>query len=157
MWKDSMSGHIAGLPKVGQQRRSNQVLGTMWTTCALKECTTVVSGCCKVVLRQVLESWHEGVQAGDDVKETRSLKMFCLLPFIADRQGSKAELCRRFDQFSEGQWRRLHEGFRDIRSESTRRPVVRLGEVSRARQCLVGAALAPTSRFQGIDRRSPQL
>ena len=92
--------------------------------------------------------------------------MSCLLPFMLLRRPAgqgrvgKAELCHWFDQFSEGQWRRLYEeGFRDIRSESTRRPVselpsngqrgqaallkVRLGEVSRARQCLLGVALAP--------------
>ena len=123
-----------------------------------------------------------GKPAGDDVKEIRSWKMFCLLPFMLLRRPAgqgrvgKAELCRRFDQFSEGQWRRLHEeGFRHIRSESTRRTVselpsneqrgqaalqkVRLGEVSRARQCLVGAALAPGTEetLAEMQNKRPQV
>ena len=148
----------------------------------LQSCPHHLRGRFRKACRQVLERRHEGVQAGDDVKETRSWKMFCLLPFMLLRRPAgegrvgKAELCRRFDQFSEGQWKRLYEeGFRDIRSENTRRPVstlqsneqrgqaalqkVRLGEVSRARQCLVGAALAPGTEetLAEMQNKRPQV
>ena len=148
----------------------------------LQSCPHHLRGRFRKACRQVLESRHEDVQAGDDVKETRSWKMFCLLPFMLLRRPAgegrvgKAELCRRFDLFSEGQWKRLYEeGFRDIRSENTRRPVfklssneqrgqaalqkVRLGEVSRARQCLVGAALAPGTEetLAEMQNKRPQV
>ena len=52
-------GQQASVTIVSTQRRSNQVLGTMWTACALKECTTVVSGCCKVVLTILVEGFDK--------------------------------------------------------------------------------------------------
>ena len=73
----------------------------------LQSCPYHLRGRFRKACRQVLESRHEGVQARDDVKETRSWKMFCLLPFMLLRRPAgqgrvgKAELCRRFDQFSE--------------------------------------------------------
>ena len=148
----------------------------------LRSCPHHLRGRFRQACRQVLESRHDGVQAGDEIKETRSWKMFCLLPFMLLRKtagkgrAGKAELCRRFDQFIEGQWRCLYEeGLRDIRNESTRQSVfecptneqrgqaalqkVQLGEVSRARQCFVGAALAPGTEatFAEMQNKRPQV
>ena len=111
-------------------------------------------------------------------KETQSWKLFCLLPFWLLRRPQskgrvgKAELTKRFEQFDNGQWAKLHEeaercvlGFpqrhHTMTNEERARAAeqcVQEGEVSRARQCLTGAALAPgtDATFQEMQRRRPQ-
>ena len=93
-------------------------------------------------------------------------------PRGAGRVG-KDELSCRFDKFSEGRWLTLLEDAR--RATQTERPLcpsnrtperraheacqkVRLGEVSRARQCLTGAALAPGNEdtFRALQDRRPE-
>ena len=68
---------------------------------------------------------------------------------------SKQELCRRFDLFVEGKWDTLlHEassvvhGSQSHTNDGERRALaacrkVQAGEVTRARQCLIGASVAP--------------
>ena len=105
-------------------------------------------------------------------------KLFCLLPFwLLSRPGSKghvgkAELTKRFVSFGEGPWMKLYrEASQDVfiprqqhgpkfNEQKVRVAVrrVRCGEVSRALQCLTGAALAPgiEAPFQEMQRRRPQ-
>ena len=66
----SQVGQQESVTGVSIQRRSKQVLGTMWMACALKECMTVVSGCCKVVLTIFVEGFekHAGKFWKDDMK-----------------------------------------------------------------------------------------
>ena len=87
---------------------------------------------------------------------------------------SCAELSQRFDLFIGGQWDELHqEAMRDAipsRSHPVGAPTpekkarmacqkVRIGEVSRARQCLTGASVAPGTddTFRELQDRRPQV
>ena len=111
--------------------------------------------------------------------EVRAWKLFLLLPFMLLRrpigQGrvGKEELSIRFDKFSDGQWGLLaHEALKSIESERPRMPrqetaetrgktacqKIRMGEVSRARQYLTGATLAPGNdqTLQELQRRRDQ-
>ena len=123
-----------------------------------------------------LEARH-AVHNNDHTMEVRAWKLFFLLPFLLLRKArgvGKDELSRRFDKFSEGQWRTLFEEARRavqmdcprVASMTPERMAqaacqkVRLGEVSRARQCLTGAALAPGNEdtFRALqDRRTQQV
>ena len=86
----------------------------------------------------------------------------------------KAELSQRFDLFIGGQWDELHqEAMRDAipsRSHPVGAPTVekkarmacqkvRIGEVSRARQCFTGASVAPGTddTFRELQDRRPQV
>ena len=85
----------------------------------------------------------------------------------------KSELCRRMAMFCQGAWEELmHEAFASVSNERRLSPSgdsdqrraevacrkVQLGEVSRARQCLTGASLAPGTEatFREIQSRRPQ-
>ena len=108
------------------------------------------------------------------MRSCSTLLQFMLLrkPRGAGRVG-KDELSCRFDKFSEGRWLTLLEDARRV--TQTERPLcpsnrtperraheacqkVRLGEVSRARQCLTGAALAPGNEdtFRALQDRRPE-
>ena len=112
-----------------------------------------------------MEARHIAVRTNDQVMEERAWKLFCLLLVWllrrspGDDRVSKEDLCRRFDLFAEGHWdtlcdgavaaittsapqRERHERTIEERAMAACRKV-QLGEVSRARQCLAGAALAP--------------
>ena len=83
---------------------------------------------------------------------------------------SKQELCRRFDLFVEGKWETLlHEassvvhGSQSHTNDGERRALaacrkVQAGEVTRARQCLTGASVAPGTddTFRALQSRRPQ-
>ena len=116
---------------------------------------------------------------GDVQRETRAWKLFNLLPFMLLRRVpgqshvSKDELHARFNKFGDGQGaelldeallsttvdvpRSLSVGSAERRAEAAERKVM-LGEVSRARQCLTGAALAlgTEETFQSMQNRRPQ-
>ena len=84
----------------------------------------------------------------------------------------KTELTNRFEKFAAGQWEAwFQEAVDATRSDKPRVPVemtearaqaacqkVRLGQVSRARQCLIGAALAEGNdhTFRQLQDRRPQ-
>ena len=119
--------------------------------------------------------------AHDVLTETRGWKLFILLPNMLLRRPSgfakvgKDELCRRFDKFVAGEWVDLiREGHQGCAQEGQvthhqvdsveRRAVaacqkIKFGEVSRARQCLTGAPLAPGTEeiFQILQARRPQI
>ena len=91
-----------------------------------------------------------------------------LVPKVVGRD----ELLRRFNLFEEGHWDRLHAEATQVpqhlTSQRTLTPEqrakaacqkVRVGEVSRARQCLTGAALAPGTQetLHELQDRRPQV
>ena len=124
-----------------------------------------------------LEARPEAVRSQDVIGEARGWKLFCLLPFRLLSPDShrvpKLELCRRMDMFSQGAWEELmHEAFALVSNERCLSPSgdsdqrraeaachkAQLGEVSRARQCLTGASLAPGTEatFREMQSRRPQ-
>ena len=112
--------------------------------------------------------------------ECRAWKLFLLLPFMLLRRPlgrgriGKSELTRRFDSFGAGRWDELlkeaeaessHSGTARVPRETTAEQnakmacqKIRLGEVSRLKQCLTGAALAPgtAETFQNLQNKRPQ-
>ena len=112
--------------------------------------------------------------------EERAWKAFCLLPLLLfrrpvhERNVSKEDLRRRFDLFTNGAWEILvDEAVATLpvpvksRSEAPlssehrgekAAQKVRLGEITRARQCLTGAPLAPgnDNTFNELQRKRPQ-
>ena len=104
--------------------------------------------------------------------QIRAWKAFTLLPFMLLRRSQgrrnvgKDELCARFDKFGAGQWGELlEEAQNSVASSHNRIPTedtmerradaalrkVKVGEVSRARQCLTGATLAPGTEESSDD------
>ena len=105
--------------------------------------------------------------------------VFALLPFMllwrprGQQKVGKDELRARFDKFGSGQWAELLADRHSVVEEANRSPVpdsierraaaamqkVKLGEVSRARQCLTGAALAPGTEdtLNQMQDRRPQV
>ena len=131
-------------------------------------------------VRVALEARQEAAHGGDAEQECRAWKLFLLLPFLLLRRTTgqgrvgKAELFSRFEKFAAGQWEVLYqEASEATRADKPRVPVeltevkraqaachkVRLGEVSRARQCLTGAALAEGTdhTFRLLQDRRPQV
>ena len=116
-------------------------------------------------MKVAMEAVHTAVEQRDPSTEARGWGLFSLWPFWLLRkppsQGrvGKSELSERFEAFTRGHWGALHlAAIRD--ASQTRVPEtsghqtpeqraraacqkVRVGEVSRARQCLTGACLAP--------------
>ena len=110
--------------------------------------------------------------------EERSWKMFCLLLFLllhrpVNKSTIKEVLYRRFDLFGVGAWDTLVD--EAVASIPQARPTprrswnmedrgkaacqkVKFGEITRARQCLTGAALAPGNddTFDELQRKRPQ-
>ena len=131
-------------------------------------------------MRQALEMRSHAVRARDQSGEVRGWKLFCLLPVLFFRRGpdggklTKEELCHRFDMFAEGEWHTLlREALIAVDAPNVRPPIrtdsgeqrgraacrkVQSGEVTRARQCLTGAALAPgtDATLQEMQSRRPQ-
>ena len=84
----------------------------------------------------------------------------------------REDVCDRFDKFTRGEWRDLFadavQSDQRIRVRSSAPTLeararaacqkVRLGEVSRARQCLIGASVAPgtAETFQAMQNRRPK-
>ena len=125
-----------------------------------------------------LEALHVAVMEHDETRELRAWKLFSVLPFwLLLRPGyqgrvGRDELLRRFNLFEEGHWDRLHAEATQVPqhlpSQRTMTPEqrakaacqkVRVGEVSRARQCLTGAALAPRTQetLHELQHRRPQV
>ena len=128
----------------------------------------------------VSQSHWETKLEGDTVGEERAWKAFALIPLMILHRpkgvGSvgKQELLERANKFARGQWVELMEGARQSSSstflgkptegddELRRRGLnacnrVKQGQVSRSRQELVGAALAPKTleaEFKTEDHRS---
>ena len=81
----------------------------------LQNCPHHLRGRFQHVARCALGARHQAARVGDRSMELRAWTLFCLLPlWLLQRPAgrgrvSKAELCDRFDQFGEGQWRRVHE------------------------------------------------
>ena len=147
----------------------------------LQSCPFQVRGRFRQATRVALETLHSGVLGHDTLMETRGWKLFILLPFMLLRRPhghakvGKDELCRRFDKFAAGQWADLLlEGHQSsaqgveathIGADSIERRAaaacqkIKLGEISRARQCLTGASLAPGTEatFQLLQARRPQV
>ena len=84
----------------------------------------------------------------------------------------KVESSKRFDDFAAGSWTQLQRNAElDTPSPSRKHTMtieekgraaeqrVKMGEVSRARQCLTGAAVAPgnDTTFQDMQRKRPQI
>ena len=130
--------------------------------------------------RKALQARRDVVNAGDELMEERSWKMFCLLPFLLLHRPvnkstiTKEVLYRRFDLFGVGAWDTLVD--EAVASIPQARPTprrswnmedlgkaacqkVKLGEITRARrQCLTGAALVPGNddTFDELQRKRPQ-
>ena len=123
--------------------------------------------------RVALETLHNVVLGHDTLMETRGWKLFILLPFMLLRrphgQGrvvSKVSQVRRRAVGWRGTspvlkvWRRPHIGADSIESRAVAAcQKIKLGEISRARQCLTGASLAPRTEatFQLLQARRPQV
>ena len=145
----------------------------------LQGCPVQLKGRFRQSVRVALEARQEAVHRGDAVQECRAWKLFLLLPFLILRRTSgrgrvgKTQLTNRFEKFAAGQWEVLFQEAVDAtRSDKPRVPVemteakrakaacqkVRLGEVSSARQCLIGAALAEGNdqTFRQLQDRRPQ-
>ena len=145
----------------------------------LQSCPRHLRGRFQHASRCALEARHQAVREGDRTMEVRAWKLFCLLPFwlLQRPQGQvrvgKAELCDRFDKFGDGQWSTLNEAACQQASKSDPkrqdRPEPNLeerahaalqkiqqGEVSRARQCLTGAALATGTEATFLEMQSKQ-
>ena len=145
----------------------------------LQGCAAHLKGRFRQAARVALEARHNAVHNNDHTMEARAWKLFLLLPFMLLRKErgvgkvGKDELSRRFDKFSEGQWRTLlEEARRAVQVDCPRVATsmtperraqaacqkVRLGKVSRARQCLTGAALAPGNEdtFRALQGMRPQ-
>ena len=99
---------------------------------------------------------------------------YCVALSQGQRNVGKDELCARFDKFGAGQWAELlEEAQHSVASSHNRIPTedtverradaalrkVKVGEVSRARQCLTGATLAPGTEetFHRMQSRRPQV
>ena len=147
----------------------------------IQNCPFQFKGRFRQAARQALEARQEAVLSHDIEMESRAWKLFCLLPYMLLRrpcsQGGvgKAELCHRFDKFGSGDCQGLlDDAQRSVAHEARveRTPTedsqerraeaacqkVKLGEVSRARQCLTRAALAPRTdtTFHTLQNRRPQ-
>ena len=142
----------------------------------LQSCPYHIRGRFRQAVRQALELRSHAVRTQDRVSEVRGWKLFCLLPLMLLRREnggskvSKQELCRRFDLFVEGKWETLlHEassvvhGSQSHTNDGERRALaacrkVQAGEVTRARQCLTGASVAPGTddTFRALQSRRPQ-
>ena len=121
------------------------------------------------------------VRARDQSGEARGWKLFCLLPVLFLRRGpdggkvTKEELCHRFYLFVEGkEWHTLLcEALIAVDAPNVRLPSgtdsaeqrgravcrkVQSGEVTRARQCLTGAAFAlgTDATLHEMQSRRPQ-
>ena len=136
--------------------------------------------CISHAVQVALEKRQQAVAAGDATGEVRAWKLFLLLPFmlrrpIGEGRVRKEELSTRFDKFSDGQWGASSQMKLSVRSIESERPQVprqetaetrgkaacqktHMGEVSRARQYLTGAALAPRNDQtpQELQRRRDQ-
>ena len=142
-------------------------------------CPAHLKGRFRQAARVALEARHNADCHNDHTMSVRAWKLFLFFPYMllrkprgAGRVG-KDGLSGRFDRFLEGQWLTLLEDAR--RASLTERPLCptnrtperraqeacqkgRLGEVSRARQCLTGAALAPGNEdtFRALQDKRPQ-
>ena len=126
----------------------------------LQSCPHQFKGRFRNASRMSLLERHDAVVAGDHQRQIRVWKAFTLLPFMLlrrpqrQRNVGKDELCARFDKFGAGQWAELlEEAQHSVASSHNRIPTedtmerradaalrkVKVGEVSRARQCLTGA------------------
>ena len=144
----------------------------------LQCCPVHLKGRFRQAAQLALEARLLAVSRDDVTKETRPWTLFCSLPYrLHCRLQSNgcvgtADLSRRFDQIRERTMGNVARGSRTGRSRissvlhamtleqkaKAAEQCVREGEVSRARQCLTGAALAPgnDATFQETQPRRPQ-
>ena len=144
----------------------------------LQNCPRHVRGRFRRAACVALETRSHAVRTQDHQGEVRGWKLFSLLPMLFLRRGSgrrvtKEELCHRFDLFTSGEWASLlHEA--NIAMRTQQKPVhredsserraaaaclkVQLGEVTKARRCLTGEALAPGNddTLREMQSRPPQ-
>ena len=145
----------------------------------LQSCPVHLKGRFRQATRTALEARHQAALAEDATQEIRVWKLFCVLPFWLLRRPhgggrvGKVELSKRFDDFAAGSWTQLHRNAElDTPSPSRKHTTmtieekgraveqrVRMGEVSRARQCLTGAAVAPgnDTTFQDMLNFQPDV
>ena len=143
----------------------------------MQGCPHHVRGRFRQATRCALEARHNAIRAQDRISEIRAWKLFCLLPFvllhrpIGGSRVSREDLLERFDKFAQGKWCDLFEDAmkndRGCKAKTNTLSLaararaacqkVQLGEVSRARQCLVGASVAPGTNdtFRAMQGRRP--
>ena len=130
----------------------------------LQACPIFLRGQWRSSLQWILRRRAECAQSGDQLGELRSWKLFLLLPLMLLRRtenrgnAGRRELEERFLQFQRGSWQELLSPIEKVSKVPRASPpehdsvsaranaaqtAVSLGEVSRARQRLVGASLAP--------------
>ena len=112
----------------------------------LQSCPAHLKAKYRVALTTALEAVHEAAQRRDPVKEVRAWKLFSLLPFWLLRRpvGEQWESLHRAatrDTTRNKELRAPSEATTEQRARAACQKV-RLGEVSRARQCLTGACVA---------------
>ena len=134
----------------------------------LQSCPVQMKGRNRQAARVAIEALETAAFGNDEVMECGAWKLFLLLPFmllrrpLGRRRNAKSELARRFDSFAAGRWDELlkeaeaessHNGTARVSREMTAEQKAKmacqkipLGEVSRTRQCLTGAALAPSTK-----------
>ena len=146
----------------------------------LKSCPHFFRGRLRHSFRTALEERCRAALEGDVVAEARAWKLFAVVPImlLSRPRGigriGRDELASRADQFARGEWRELinmavqnvstfPNSKREASSEAERRGLaaqekVKRGQVSRARQALVGAALSPKTEetLEELRRRRPQ-
>ena len=145
----------------------------------LQNCPVHLKGRFRQASRTAFDACHQAAFGEDATQEIRAWKLFCVLPFWLLRRPhggghvGKAELNKRFDDFAAGLWTQLHRNAElDTPSPNRKHTTmtmeqkgraadqrVRMGEVSRARQCLTGAAVAPgnDTTFQDMQRKRQQI
>ena len=147
----------------------------------LKSCPHWLRGRFREGLTVALRERHRPKLANDELGQIRAWKLFCLVPKMLLHRprntGSvgRDELARRVTEFQQGHWvqlmREANEFQFQSRPASTRTPEeetsrralaaqsrVQRGQVSRARQELTGAALAPrnATTLEALQGRRPQ-
>ena len=144
----------------------------------LQSCPYHVRGRYRQAARRALEARSHAVRTQDRQGEVRGWKLFCMLPVMLLRRDpggkvTKEELCHRFDVFVSDEWATLWQeataavgGFTpsvasaqtDEKRAAAACRRVQMGEVTRARQCLTRAALAPgnDATLQELQSRRPQ-
>ena len=140
----------------------------------LQSCSVHLRGRFRHAARIALEARSVAVLSNDRVMETRAWNLFCLIPCMLLRRSlgenrvGKAELNARFDRFQEGRWDELlrevqrnsphtNNHVKPMTVESRARAAcqkVRLGEVSRARQCLTGPETPSRRCRANVHRQS---
>ena len=148
----------------------------------LKTCPHSMGGRLWECFPMALTERHRATMESDELVEIRAWELFALVPTLLLQRPrmtgavGRSELSHRAEEFARGHWRALIEAaLRDSPAQSRGRPErreaeererrgkaaqarVQRGQVSRARQELTGAALAPKNEatLQELRARRPQ-